>query len=263
MAVSRSRTVERSRLAWLSNRLPALDWAWLTNDVPACPGPRPWRGSNRRDRSEHLPGIGRARHGFPCAAFTKEVYVMAAVMTGAGPHKSSHTAVAITASEQTLGELQVRACAAQAERLLDVHPELGARVRLLATGDLNKNDPSDARSVAIAALRSPSCRDVMADDHAAVLKVCPGGTATLAAPAPRWPAGCTRCCASWSPAACPSGSPQARSRGSWLRSRQRGPWAPPAATSPLSSSRTCAASMTGCVMPDASWRLRSRPRARP
>ena len=43
---------------------------------------------------------------------------MAAVMIGAGPHKSSHTAVAITASEEKLGELQVRACAAQVERLL-------------------------------------------------------------------------------------------------------------------------------------------------
>jgi transposase len=32
---------------------------------------------------------------------------------------------------------------------------LGARVRLLAAGDTNKNDPNDARSVAVAALRSP------------------------------------------------------------------------------------------------------------
>jgi transposase len=36
---------------------------------------------------------------------------------------------------------------------------------------VNKNDPNDARSVAIAALRSPSRRPVTADDHAAVLKV--------------------------------------------------------------------------------------------
>jgi transposase len=52
-----------------------------------------------------------------------------------------------------------------------VPPRLGARVRLLATGDVNKNDPGDARSVAIAALRSPGVREVRADDHAAVLKV--------------------------------------------------------------------------------------------
>ena len=36
---------------------------------------------------------------------------------------------------------------------------------------MNKNDPNDARSVAVAALRSPACPSVRADDHAAVLKV--------------------------------------------------------------------------------------------
>jgi hypothetical protein len=44
-------------------------------------------------------------------------------------------------------------------------------VRLLATGNINKNDPSDARSVAVAALRSAVVREVRRDDHAAVLKV--------------------------------------------------------------------------------------------
>jgi len=44
-------------------------------------------------------------------------------------------------------------------------------VRLLGAGAVNKNDPSDARSVAVAALRSPARRDVRPDDHAAVLKV--------------------------------------------------------------------------------------------
>ena len=43
---------------------------------------------------------------------------------------------------------------AAGERVLDVQPKLGARVRLLATGAVNKNDPNDARSVAVAALRS-------------------------------------------------------------------------------------------------------------
>jgi len=131
---------------------------------------------------------------------------MAAVMIGVGPHKATHTAVAVSAAEEPLGELQVRACAAQAERLLawaaawsqrtwavegagglghllaqqllaagervlDVPPRLGARVRLLAAGDVNKNDPSDARSVAVAALRSPGVAEVRPDDHAAVLKI--------------------------------------------------------------------------------------------
>jgi transposase len=131
---------------------------------------------------------------------------MAAVMIGVDPHKGSHTAVAIGAAEEPLGELRVRACAAQAERLLswaaawpertwavegaaglghllaqqllaagervlDVQPKLGARVRLLAAGAVNKNDPNDARSVAVVALRSPVRREVRPDDHAAVLKV--------------------------------------------------------------------------------------------
>jgi transposase len=129
-----------------------------------------------------------------------------AVVIGIDPHKASHTAVAISAAEQSLGQLRVRASVWQAERLLawaqawpertwavegaggtghllaqqllaagervlDVPPKLAARVRLLATGDINKNDPNDARSVAVAALRSPGVREVRQDDHAAVLKV--------------------------------------------------------------------------------------------
>ena len=131
---------------------------------------------------------------------------MAAVMIGVDPHKGSHTAVAIGLAEEPLGELRVRSSASQAERLvawaaawpertwavegagglghmlaqqlvatgervLDVQPKLGARVRLLSTGATNKNDPNDARSVAIAALHSAIPREVTADDHAAVLKV--------------------------------------------------------------------------------------------
>ena len=131
---------------------------------------------------------------------------MAVVMIGVDPHKASHTAVPINAAEEPLGQLRVRAPAVQAgrllawaqawpertwavegagglghllaqqllsagERVLDVPPKLAARVRLLATGNINKNDPSDARSVAIAALRSADVREARRDDHAAVLKV--------------------------------------------------------------------------------------------
>jgi transposase len=132
--------------------------------------------------------------------------VVAVVMIGVDPHKGSHTAVALGADEAVLGQVRVRASAAQAQRLLawaaawperawavegagglghllaqelvaagepvlDVQPKLAARVRLLADGAVNKNDPNDARSVAIAALRSPSCLPVRPDDHAAVLKI--------------------------------------------------------------------------------------------
>jgi transposase len=131
---------------------------------------------------------------------------MADVMIGIDPHKSSHTAVAIGAGEEPLGELQVRACPSQAEQLLawaagwperawavegaaglghllaqqlaaageqvlDVPPKLAARVRLLQAGDTNKNDPNDALSVAVAALRSTAKRPVLAEDYAVVLKV--------------------------------------------------------------------------------------------
>jgi transposase len=38
---------------------------------------------------------------------------------------------------------------AAGERVVDVQPKLAARVRLLATGAIKKNDPNDARSVAV------------------------------------------------------------------------------------------------------------------
>ena len=43
---------------------------------------------------------------------------MAAVMIGVDPHKGSHTAVAIGMAEEMLGQVRVRACAAQAGQLL-------------------------------------------------------------------------------------------------------------------------------------------------
>jgi transposase len=131
---------------------------------------------------------------------------MASVMIGIDPHKASHTAVVISGAGEPLGELRVRASAVQAERLLawaaawpertwavegagglgrllaqqllsageralDVQPKLGARVRLLTAGNSNKNDPNDARSVAVAALRSRGVREARPDDHAEVLRV--------------------------------------------------------------------------------------------
>ena len=43
---------------------------------------------------------------------------MTAVMIGVDPHKGSHTAVAIDASEEPLGTLRVRASVTQAQRLV-------------------------------------------------------------------------------------------------------------------------------------------------
>src|SRR6516225_883225 len=132
--------------------------------------------------------------------------LMADVMIGIDPRKGSHTAVAIGLGEEPLGELRVDACPSQAgqllawaqewpkrawaiegaaglgnllaqqlvaagERVLDVPPKLAARVRLLQSGNTSKNDPNDALSVAVAALRSKLARPVLADGHAVVLKV--------------------------------------------------------------------------------------------
>jgi hypothetical protein len=44
--------------------------------------------------------------------------LMAAVMIGVDPHKGSHTAVVVSAAEEPLGELRVRACPGQAEKLV-------------------------------------------------------------------------------------------------------------------------------------------------
>jgi transposase len=143
-----------------------------------------------------LPKVKDREEGIPVVA----------VMIGIDPHKASHTAVAISPAEEPLDELRVRASASQVERLLawaqawpqrtwavegaggvghllaqqllaagervlDVPPKLAARVRLLQAGNTSKNDPSDARSVAVAALRSAGVREAQRDDHAAVLKV--------------------------------------------------------------------------------------------
>jgi transposase len=128
------------------------------------------------------------------------------VMIGIDPHKGSHTAVAIDVDEHVLGELRVRSGPKQLERLrawaerfpertwavenatglgyllaqqlvatgervLDVQPKLAARVRLLATESTNKNDPHDALSVAVAALRSSAPKEVGVESHAAVMKL--------------------------------------------------------------------------------------------
>ena len=128
------------------------------------------------------------------------------VMIGVDPHKGSHTAVGVDAAERSLAELRVRSGPKQLERLLkwaeqfpertwaienatglgyllaqqlvaagervlDVQPKLAARVRLLATESTNKNDPHERLSVAVAALRSPTPKEVGVEDHAAVMKL--------------------------------------------------------------------------------------------
>ena len=221
---------------------------------------------------------------------------MVAVMIGVDPHKASHTAVAINAAEEPLGELQVRACAAQAERLLawaqawpertwavegagglghllaqqllaagervlDVPPKLAARVRLLAAGDMNKNDPNDARSVAVAALRSAGVREARRDDHAAVLKVWSKRHRDLGRAR-------TQVACRLHQVLCelvPGGVPREITAGQAARIlgsiTPAGRWRRPAGSSPLSSWRICAASTPGSARPGRSSPPRSGPPA--
>src|SRR5947208_1228504 len=131
---------------------------------------------------------------------------MTLVLIGVDPHKGSHTAFAIDQHESSLGELKVRSSKKQCDLLLDwasrfeqrrwaiesagglgyllaqqlvaagedvvdVPPTLSARVRVLGSGKSSKNDPNDALSTAIAALRGTSLRPVVLDDHRAILRM--------------------------------------------------------------------------------------------
>jgi transposase len=131
---------------------------------------------------------------------------MAGVMIGIDPHKRSHTAAALDNDEHLLGRLRVQAMARQTEvllewarpwpqrtwaiegahglgyllaqqllgageRVVDVAPKTAARVRLLGSGQINKTDDNDARSIALAALRARVSAPVTADDHSAVMRL--------------------------------------------------------------------------------------------
>jgi transposase len=128
------------------------------------------------------------------------------VMIGIDPHKASHTAVAIDGDEDHLSSVKVRATHRQVDQLidwaepfdkrtwaiesvgglgyllaqqlvargedvLDVPATLASRIRVLATDRSNKNDPNDARSIAIAALRAPRLRAVEPANHVEVLRL--------------------------------------------------------------------------------------------
>jgi transposase len=128
------------------------------------------------------------------------------VVIGIDPHKASHTAMAIDEGEDELSSVKVRATrrqveqllswaepfekrtwaiesvgglgyllaqqlVAQGEEVLDVPATLASRIRVLATKRSNKNDPNDAHSIAIAAMRSPTLRSVEPANHAEVLRL--------------------------------------------------------------------------------------------
>ncbi len=148
------------------------------------------------------------------------------VIIGVDPHKATHTAVALDVNELELSEIRVPANASQLKRLLtwaapfedrtwavegagecgyllsqqllavgetvvDVPATLAARVRVLGSGKSNKNDPNDARSVAIAALRAPRLAPVRPSDPRRCCGCWPSGTASSPAAGHVPPAGFT------------------------------------------------------------------------
>ena len=148
------------------------------------------------------------------------------VMIGVDPHKATHTAVAIGDDERELATIKVRATRKQvpqllawaapfesrtwaiesaagmgyllAQQLVDagesvvaVSPTLASRVRLLGSGRSDKNDPNDALSVAVAALRAPTLRGSTPSITVRCCACWPSGTSTSAATAPESCAGST------------------------------------------------------------------------
>ena len=70
-----------------------------------------------------------------------------------------------------MGYLLAQQLVARGEDVLDVPATLASRIRVLATDRSNKNDPNDAHSIAIAALRAPGLRSVEPAHHAEVLRL--------------------------------------------------------------------------------------------
>ncbi len=74
-------------------------------------------------------------------------------------------------SASGLGYLLSQQLVAADETVLDVPSPLASRIRVLSSGRSDKNDPNDALSVAVAALRTSELREVKAADHSEVLRL--------------------------------------------------------------------------------------------
>lgn len=131
---------------------------------------------------------------------------MTAVVIGVDPAKRSHAMAVLDAREEQLAVLQVgndsagyRAMLALAKRyknrvwaiegaggvgaqlaqrlvasgetVLDVPPKLSTRARIFDRGHGRKNDPTDARTVAVVALRTKGLREVTLDDELIAIRL--------------------------------------------------------------------------------------------
>jgi transposase len=153
------------------------------------------RGENTIDPNQECP-----------SRFTVYEKGIAMTMIGIDPHKATHTAVAVDDDENVVDEFTLEASNGQVERLtrwadrftkrewavesanglgyligrqlvavgetvFDVPPVLRQGSGCSVRGRSQKNDPNDARSIAIAALRSDRLATVRRDDHVTVLRL--------------------------------------------------------------------------------------------
>jgi transposase len=131
---------------------------------------------------------------------------MAAVMIGVDPAKRSHAMAVLDERETQLGALQIgndsagyrdmlrmarrwpertwavegaagagvqlaQRLVADGETVLDVPPKLSTRARIFDVGHGRKNDPGDARTVAVVAIRTQGLRQVVPDDEMVALRL--------------------------------------------------------------------------------------------
>jgi transposase len=173
---------------------------WLINEVSACRGLAVvWltRGTCSSFESGVLAAVPNTQ--------VRRTQIME-VMIGIDPHKRSHTATMLDRRQRELRRITVRAGRRQVVELLEWADEMGPRtwavesaggmgyllsqqlvaagetvlnvpatlasqVRVLSTGQSTKNDPNDARSIAVAALHAPSLAPVRAADHVTVCRL--------------------------------------------------------------------------------------------
>jgi transposase len=176
-----------------------LPAGWLLSEVARYRVPGRWRGSKQDRQPDPHQDCPPPAH--PTIHRGNAVFVI-----GVDPHKGSHTAAVLNATEEVIAQVLVEADAQQLGRLLawaepftprrwavegaggtgallarqlaaagedvvDVPPTLSARVRLLDRGRSAKTDAHDARAAAIVALRHQNLRAVVVEDHDAVLRL--------------------------------------------------------------------------------------------
>jgi phosphoglycerate dehydrogenase-like enzyme len=153
---------------------------------------------------------------------------MTAVMSGVDPAKRSHAMAVLDGTEEQLAALQVvndsagyrdmlrlakrwpdrtwavegaggvgvqlaQRLVAYGERVIDVPPKLSTRARMFDVGHGRKNDPVDARTVAVVALRTKHLRPVVLDDEMVAIRLLSERRCDLVQSAPRRSTSCTSC----------------------------------------------------------------------